>query len=189
MWHSSYLNMLLVALILIPYSTVQADPIEWPESEGGNGHYYELVEEGLTWFQARDAANSRSWMDIPGHLVTMGSSEEDYWCWQQFGVSNHGYWLGGYQPEGTAEPAEGWLWETGETWSYTGWGAMEPNDVDEEDCLLGWFSNFTGWNDGSCDEITSWGYIVEYEPEIVADEVITWGAVKASYNSVAAYGD
>ena len=172
---------LLLLVITVTGVAANADPVEWPLSQGGNGHFYELVDEPLTWFEARDAAELRSWMELPGHLVTMSSFEEDHWCWLVFGVLDHGYWLGGYQPEGTPEPDEGCRWVTGESWGYTGWGDAEPNDFYEEDCLSGWFVNFRGWNDVSCDEIKPWGYIVEYESEIVDVNRNSWGVLKSLY--------
>jgi len=119
---------------------------------------------------------------MPGHLVTLNSYDEDYWCWSQFGNTEWGSIIGAFQsPEG-AEPGGGWTWVTGEEWDYVGWGVNEPNnDHGGEDCLGGWFLNFTGWNDYMCDSLHPGGYIVEYELDSVVNDVRSWGAIKAIY--------
>src|SRR5215216_4699575 len=39
-----------------------------------------------------------------------------------------GPWLGGLQPPGSIEPAGGWMWHTGEPFSFLGWNTGEPNN-------------------------------------------------------------
>jgi hypothetical protein len=38
------------------------------------------------------------------------------------------FWLGGYQSNRHAGPADDWAWVTGETWNYRNWAPGEPND-------------------------------------------------------------
>lgn len=65
---------------------------------------------------------------MSGHLATITSAAEN-----QF-VSSIGdlrlYWLGGYQPPGSQEPAGGWTWITGEPFAFNNWDVTEPNNVD-----------------------------------------------------------
>ena len=105
----------------------QAALIQWPVIDGGNDHYYELVEESLNWNDARDAAAARTRFGVAGHLATITSAEEGAFITTNF-ATNH-QWIGGFQFDKLAEPAGHWRWVTDETWSYTNWFApQEPNE-------------------------------------------------------------
>ena len=84
---------------------------------------FSLVQGPMSWDEARRDAESRG-----GHLATFASEEE--WAAGQSVWSTYGrpVWLGGIQPEGSAEPEGGWSWITGEPWNYTAWSANEPNN-------------------------------------------------------------
>ena len=84
---------------------------------------FSLVQGPMSWDEARRDAESRG-----GHLATFASEEE--WAAGQSVWSTYGrpVWLGGIQPEGSAEPGGGWSWITGEPWNYTAWSANEPNN-------------------------------------------------------------
>lgn len=74
---------LIASLVSVSYAVPVGDPCEWPVSEGGNGHYYEVIDMGptsatwLTWEQARAAAEAASYLSVPGHLATITSAEEE----------------------------------------------------------------------------------------------------------------
>ncbi len=116
--------------MIIAPSILNAAPVEF----SGNGHYYELIEERLSWSDARDSAVS-----MGGYLATITSQEEDDFIDNVF---NGYFWIGGYQLEGSTEPDGGWQWVTGEDWSYTNWFSGEPsNSVGAEDSIeIGRFS-------------------------------------------------
>lgn len=167
----------VVVLFFLP-SLARAAPI----LNSATGHYYERIDVagGLTWDQAKLAAESRSVAGVKGHLMTVTSANE-----QKFLEDNllrpggpvggaHRYWLGGYQPSFAVEPAGNWSWVTKEPWSYSNWFTGEPNDnLGNEDVLqIGYRDRFTAgepltqkWNDidrnGSTFEFG--GYYVEYE--------------------------
>jgi hypothetical protein len=152
----------------------QASPILNP----ANGHYYEAipVSGGITWFDAEAAAEGRTFKGAQGHLVTTSSQQE-----HDFVITNlpqakapmtspfgAGYWLGGFQPPGSPEPAGGWRWVTAETFFFNGWISGEPNNFGGgEDGLAYW------WYPGANGEGGRWsdiprtflapGYVVEYE--------------------------
>ncbi|MFN1834486.1 lectin-like protein [Balneola sp. MJW-20] len=139
----------------------------------GNGHYYEAVAaENLSWFDAwRAAANTNSGVCV-SHLATITSQEENDFIISNFPeAAENGYWLGGNQLNGGAEPDGGWIWITGETWDYTNWANGEPNDLFGEDALHFFPAAFGAaytpgvWNDQNeftpSDAIL--GYVVEYE--------------------------
>jgi cell division septation protein DedD len=107
-------------------------PMQWfhPVYNPNNGHWYAVNTEGLTWDQAKSAAESLVVNDVQGQLATLTSAEENAWV-----VANLDFrgarqaWLGGLQDPNGAEPAGGWQWVTGEPWSYANWAPGEPNDA------------------------------------------------------------
>lgn len=181
---------LIVCLLILVTSAAVATPVQWIEKVGGNGHWYEYVPTALLdWGEARDAAASSSWQGLRGYLATITSAEESAWVSGNV-VIGMKTWLGGYQDRSAAdysEPASGWRWITGETWSYTNWGIMQgqyittteptndalpsnPSVNDEEDWLelaTAYTNSPVAWNDTT---YTSWhsgqrnssGYLVEY---------------------------
>jgi len=104
----------------------------WEKSTGGNGHFYKAVTVGsaVTWSEAEALAREQG-----GYLATITSRAENDFV---FGLVNgpeffnveHGAGpaLGGFQQDGSAEPAGGWCWQTGEPWVYSNWMPGEPNN-------------------------------------------------------------
>ena len=107
-------------------------PMQWfhPVYNPNNGHWYAVNTEGLTWDQAKSAAESLVVNDVQGQLATLTSAEENAWV-----VANLDFrdarqaWLGGLQDPNGAEPDGGWQWVTGEPWVYSNWAPGEPNDA------------------------------------------------------------
>lgn len=164
-----------------------AEPVEWPQSEGGNGHFYEafMVTGLCSWEEARSWAEGMVWKEEQGYLVTITSAGEQEWIWDQFGEINF-YWLGGYQDSGSAEPDAGWQWVTGEVWDYTAWNFAEPNDSTAnmdgyEDRLQIGEGPRSGWNDLWPSALVP-GYIVEFNPPQVGTSASTWSRVKALFS-------
>ncbi|RIK75719.1 MAG: hypothetical protein DCC68_20750 [Planctomycetota bacterium] len=110
----------------------------WSLAQGGNGHVYERVVQAGNWTQARDAAASRSFSGVPGHLATFTSAAE--WDFIKTHISGDAFtWLGGFQDRNSpnyAEPGGGWTWVTGEPWTFTYWAPGEPNGGTSEDHLV-----------------------------------------------------
>ena len=73
-----------------------------------NGHYYDIIsgQNGITWSQAKIAAESQTYEENTGHLATITSTEEQDFIVANYGVffASNNYFLGGYQPAGSAEP-------------------------------------------------------------------------------------
>lgn len=172
------IKVLLLSLLVLGVTTsVYAQPILNP----ANGHYYERIDfDGYpTWYEARDYAASLSYMGMQGHLVTITSAEEQAFIETNFTLPSY-TWIGGYQdtqPPAQTNPAIGWQWLTGESWSYTNWIDGQPSDggedylEDNQQNCLEMYPNYYGsdaytWNDYQCDGDEEPHALVEYEESI-----------------------
>ncbi len=103
----------------------------------------------MNWFQTAYLAE-----DAGGYLVTLTSEKENtfvfnlindekyFWTFPKYDGNparkNHyeikiGPFIGGYQPEGSPEPAGGWKWLSGEPWDYTNWVVdLNDGDIDKD---------------------------------------------------------
>ena len=68
---------LLAIAVIMPVGQTWASIVEWSVLDGGNGHFYEFVDDHVTWPVAYADANSRMFMGLPGHLATNTSLEEN----------------------------------------------------------------------------------------------------------------
>ncbi len=128
-----------------------------------NGHAYEFVSASVSWTGARAAAEAASYLGVQGHLATISDlAENDFVS----ALAPNGGWIGGFQDltsPSYSEPGGGWTWVTGEPFSFTNWGANEPNNTpSNEDVLQLWSSG--QWNDAP-DQVSGFlvGYVVEYD--------------------------
>jgi len=169
---------LIIILIIVLTSISSATLVEWSIEDGGNGHSYEVVSAHgcIDWTDARNASIS-----LGGHLATITSAEENDFIfslidnqpqyWTQPLTNGHGPWLGGYQPDGSSEPAGNWQWVSGESFDYTNWSGREPSNGRGGENKLHYFGYQTlygdTWNDlfNSDDLLNPNSYIVEYVPE------------------------
>jgi len=167
----------LCALIVICFLVGTADG--QPVYFAATGHYYERVDEELTWEEAKVAAELCSYLGVSGHLVTITSQAENDFLTDNLllGLGNPCY-CGGYQPPDSLEPDGGWTWVTGEPWEFANWAAGEPNDwANDEDCLE--VKPDGSWNDAQISG-TPRAYIVEYpvpEPATLSLALAALGAL------------
>jgi hypothetical protein len=176
------LGMIALAILALTEPTWAA-PVQYTD----NGHYYEAlsVPRGLAWDDAHELARAKTYRDMPGHLATITTHEENEFLLRRLPQAVRGYyWLGGFQLPGILDPAAGWQWVTGEPFSYSHWnnlGAAEPNDYyglgtgdEDENRLQFWYSQTGRWNDAR-PYVTneSYGYVVEYEPKSTSAPTIT----------------
>ena len=147
------------------------------------GHFYEFIPNlNVSWTQARDLAEQRSYYGLPGYLATITSreeailsgeqaqgtgwigasdaAEEGTWKWvtgPEVGTQLETFWIGdanGYAPNGAFE----------------NWDAGEPNNLNDEDYGHVITNPAIGprgsWNDlpvqGGGGDYAAQGYIVEY---------------------------
>jgi len=137
-----------------------------------NGHWYEYVQDNVTWQQALAAAAAAT--PIAGysaHLVTITSAGEDNFVANV--LTNNTIWLAG-----TDEDVEGvWKWaagpETGQIFfgpgalpgSYTNWNGGEPNNNGGSENYLHTNINAGNWNDVYA-TYSPGGYVVEWSPVV-----------------------
>jgi gliding motility-associated-like protein len=169
------------------------------------GHYYEFIRGlGVTWLEAKIAAETSSYFGLQGYLATITTSEEAQLSGEQAPGTG---WIGG-----SDAAVEGvWRWMTGPEkgtifWNgdmngsspnYANWNTGEPNNSGDED-----YAHVTApglgingsWNDlrvtGSTNASSVYhpqGYIVEYggtpgDPivDISASTQISVAAVESS---------
>ena len=182
------------ALVLGGAATVtEAVTVQWTVAEGGNGHLYEavLVPSGIYWADAKAAAEGAG-----GYLATITSPEENAFVYGLASANaalwnvkpngdSLGPWLGGYQAEGSLEPAGGWRWVTNEPWQFTNWAPFEPNNTygTEDRLQLFGFQTAKGsaWNDfRQADPLFPvYGYVVETIPEPATLSLLALGALAA----------
>ena len=135
-----------------------------------NGHFYEYVaSSGVTWTNAKTAAEGRTFEGMTGYLATPTSAEENAFIASKV---NAQAWIGAGDPNTEGK----WEWLTGpeagtQFWSgaasgssvggeYVNWASGEPNDSGGED----YAHYLTGgqWNDYRANNGSIQGYMVEY---------------------------
>lgn len=151
--------------------TAQAAPILWDSVAGGNGHYYEYVQQSVTWDSARALAAGASHNGWAGYLATVTSAAEQAFLLNN--VTRATSWLGA-----TDRDVEGvWRWETGPEsgtiffglgappGAYAPWSSGEPNNCcsGEDELVFAWGAGGE-WNDIGTPAFPTYstGYIVEY---------------------------
>ena len=140
-----------------------------------NGHVYSVVPSpGISWQDAKVAAETSTYGGVNGYLATITSQEEHDFILERINDSG---WIGAndIDEEGV------WRWVTGpeagmQFWSgagngtafggaFTNWNDSEPNDsMYEEDCGQIWFNEGSNgqWNDLNCASEENEYYVVEY---------------------------
>lgn len=175
--HARARGRVIVALATLIGVGVAGSVVSAESVNPSNGNSYEVVSTGsITWHAARAAAAS---MELggplcAGHLATVTSQAESDFLVNEFGgAALNLKWLGGFQNPAGTEPDGGWEWITGETWDYTNWGGLEPNNANgNEDALVLFFGNGT-WNDAPENFLygAGGGYVVEFECRQVAIDI------------------
>jgi len=162
-------GIIIGTFLLTAAGQVNATPIQWSVADGGNDHWYNLIDAPNTsWSNANTSANALSFSNLDGHLATITSDAENDFIFNILGVSDRPIWLGGFQDENAAEPLADWQWVTGEAWTFTNWAPGEPSNStwNDEDALAFAFWRADGtWNDAPTEYAyyDKGGYVVEYE--------------------------
>jgi hypothetical protein len=99
---------------------------------------------------AKDWSTAQSYCEAYTYtMLAMNDAGENEFAWDEASSRYNGKWWTG----GNDQATEGtWVWENGDSFSYTNWHSGEPNNTGTggEDCLqLGRFGDDT-WNDEPC---------------------------------------
>jgi len=167
----------IVCVVLVAVcGLVNAAPIQWRVEDGGNGQFYEVIEQTLFWADAQAYAEEQS-----GYLATITYQDEQDFIISNLPLPGDRYWLGGYQPDGSEEFDGGWTWVTGEQGTYTNWASGEPNGYAENLLHLWGSGSRPGpqfapgtWNDLGK---TEGPFIVEYVPEPATLSLLALGGL------------
>ena len=97
---------IVAAAITMP--ALAQNAVQWTKAEGGNGHWYELVENdpALCWLEAQAHAET-----LGGELASLETiAEFEFAKTIVYGGSGpYGASIGLLQDEGSAEPADGFV--------------------------------------------------------------------------------
>ena len=150
-----------------------------------DGHLYDAVAEagGINWADARTAAEGMTSGTCQGYLASITSAEENAFILLNFQggvpmIGGTGYWIGGFEDLGSADPAEGWMWVSGETFDYADWASApaQPDGFLTQDAIrfVGSTEGFTptvNWEDAE-GTTTSPGYVVEFEGDCTEEALL-----------------
>ena len=171
----------LVASAIVASAASAQTAIEWKVREGGNGHWYGLVQEGLLWSEARQRA-----IDLGGHLATTTTMNELLAIRPllTLGGGERDYFIGASRASNSAP----WSWVTGEAFTFTAWEPGAPDNGPESLVLevigrpvvFGNLSNpgFGLWNDETVYAAGGgqW-FIVEWDADCNGDGMIDYGQI------------
>jgi hypothetical protein len=139
-------------------------------TDPATGHSYQLVQQSpINWYMANDGANAATLAGCTSaHLLTINSAEENTLVSALF--NGGGWWIGGRNFTASADPAEGWVWVTGEPFSYISWRGGEPNNSNGNSFYRNEDALYVNLNPGGAVAVDypAWGsdldgYIVEFE--------------------------
>jgi hypothetical protein len=115
-----------IATLVIASTAPAQQAVQWKASDGGNGHWYELIlaSSPTTWQDGQSYATQQG-----AHLATITAHTENLFLatyiqsnivipWGA-GIDPEGCWLGGQRVGGT------WTWCTSEPWMFTGWNQTQ----------------------------------------------------------------
>ena len=172
--------------------------VQWRVEDGGNGHWYAMTTDALSWPDARAACEL-----IGGHIVTLVGEVE--WAWMKSNISiGNGAWAGASQDptlSSYSEPSGGWTWITGEPLSFGSHtipfddcpGVVPPGCIcgsGAQDALviMGCCNNrMNDEMDGTSNDCTNWGKpwdirhtsVIEWEADCNSDGIVDYGQILA----------
>ena len=169
------------SVIAITSSSVlaQSTAVQWTTASGGNGHWYRVQPYGTitSWMSSQQDAVSHG-----GHLATLQDSGEEAYLRSIVGGGScvgcawSEFYIGAFQPDGSAEPMGGWEWVTGEPMNYSNWRAGEPNNSGGVEHFAA-VNCVSGWNDGGNVAGCGNAAIIEWSADCNADGIVDYGQI------------
>ncbi len=126
-FHNRTLRAIIMALVTCP---ALGQVVYWDPSVGGNGHWYQWVNDpGITWLEARSAAEQSVYAGWQGYLVTITNQDETDFLISTVlsGQLMEAAFIGADRDQPTTDQNAIWHWVTGEDWEYANWRGGEPN--------------------------------------------------------------
>jgi hypothetical protein len=165
----------IVASAIIASAASSQTAVEWKVSDGGNGHWYKIIERpyGIyEWGAARRAAQA-----LGGDLAVFPSSSS--WAFvrgicQSYSFTQ--YLAGGYRHAGSSEQ---WRWINGQVFEFFAWNSGVPNNGTGSDlvlCVGKGFAGLDGWDDWYPTDYSS-GYVVEWSADCNGDGIVDYGQI------------
>jgi hypothetical protein len=126
MFNPGVMSMIAAAMA----SIASAQPVQWRVEDGGNGHWYELIQ-GFTWHDSKTAAESKE-----GELASPTSVGENEFVRNLMQTRGVGAaFLGGFVLEGSPCVNSSWRWSDGSEWAFTNWDVGQP-ECNGEECAV-----------------------------------------------------
>ena len=158
-------------------------PVEWKVGDGGNGHWYQVINlsgQGKIYW---NASRSRA-IGAGGDLACFESAAEtNAFLKLTSGQTRGNPWMGLYQDRKASdytEPAGGWRWTSGASLAWTNWASGEPNNAEGEDWANMWidFGPVGTWNDYKpTDPQGPDGFIIEWAADCNGDGIVDYGQI------------
>ena len=163
-------------------SAAAQDAVQWRVEDGGNGHWYQLIENSTPtcWQDARTNAES-----IGSELASLETLLEFEFAKSlaYSGKGPYGAHVGLIQEEGAEEPAGGWKWLSGVPLQYDEWASTLDNAGGCQDTAA--FSDGSGF--GKLDDIYPCGgcefqsvlpyTLVEWSADCNGDGIVDYGQI------------
>jgi hypothetical protein len=145
-------TVMLVGAVLASLCLAPPAGAHMPTWQSYDGHIYTLTDTSGSWPDMQAHAEFHG-----GNLVTINDQDETDWILGTFGTDP--MWIGLYQPAGSAEPAGGWQWISGEPVTYTNWVDGTPDDwLENEDYAVMCLHNVAGWLEGKWNDVPPEGW-------------------------------
>jgi hypothetical protein len=170
------------AVFAIASPVCAQDAVQWRVEDGGNGHWYSILTRpsGLTKATAVATADA-----LGAHLGTITSAGESLFAKQ---LSNRDdAWANGFVGPILGMSCDGdqcreGCWDTGEPLEYSEWHPGNPDQPEEDNCVILYIRTSGAWQNYPCDA-TIWGVrtisaIIEWSADCNSDGIVDYGQIR-----------